>query len=101
MASVSRREPLPLEDVTEVASAPRALDFDPFAVRIGETADRSGDLLVEGRPTAMGVELVVRPIEGSPALLAFVRPGVEVRLVFARERRFGAFVEDHALFRAR
>jgi len=94
-------ESLPLEHMAQVASASRALDLHSFAVRIGNATDRSGNLLVEGRPSAMGVELVVGPIERSPALLALVRPGAEIRLVLSRERRLGALVENHALLCAR
>ncbi len=101
MARVSRRESLPLEDMAEVAAAARALDLHPFPVRVGDATHRPRDLLVEGRPTAVGVEFVVRPIERSPALSALVRSGPEVRLVLAGERGLGSLVEYHALLGAR
>jgi hypothetical protein len=92
---VPRRKPLSLKHVAEVATASGALDLDAFPIRVRETPDGARNLLVKGRPTAVGVELVLRTIERRPAPLAFVRSLLEVALVLPRERRLGAFANDH------
>lgn len=76
MPRVPGRKPLPLENVAQMPSAASALDLYALAVRVGNSTDGPRNLLVERRPAATGVELVLRPIEGRPALLAFVRPGI-------------------------
>ena len=97
MPRVPRRQSLPLEDVAQMAPAASTLDLYALAVRVGESTDGSRNLLVKRRPAATSVELVVRPIEGCPALLAFVRPGFGRAFVLPREGWLGALVEDHPL----
>ena len=98
MPRVPRRQSLPLEDVAQMAPAASTLDLYALAVRVGESTDGSRNLLVKRRRSRNdGVELVVRPIEGCPALLAFVRPGFGRAFVLPREGWLGALVEDHPL----
>jgi len=60
VASVSVREALALEHVAEVSPAPSTLDLHPLSVRIGQPTHGARNFLVEGRPAAVGVELVFR-----------------------------------------
>jgi len=101
MACVPGRESLALEYVTEVTAAANALDLDPLSVRVGQTTNRSRNLLVERGPAAVGVELVLGPVEGCPTLLAFVGPGSGIALVLSRERGLGSLVKDHSLLGSR
>jgi len=99
VARVPRRESFALEHVTEVPTASCTLDLDPLSIRVRYPTDRSGDLLVEGGPAAVGIELGIRPVERCPAALAFVRAGNELALVLSRERSLGPLVEDHLFLR--
>jgi len=94
---VPRGEPLALEDVPKVSTATSALDLHPLTVRVGESPNGPGYLLVERGPSAMRLELVLRTVEGCPTLLALVNPRLKVVLILARERRFGTFVENDLL----
>src|SRR6476661_4292835 len=83
-----------MEDVAEVAAAIRALDLDSPAVTVRDVRYRSRDLLVEGGPAAARVELRVGGVQRRVALPAEIGAlDVEV-VVFAGERKLGAFVED-------
>ena len=94
MAGIARGELLPLKDVAEVAPAVGALDLHPLPVRVGEAANRPGDLPVEGWPATMRIEFVVRAVERCTTPLALVRSGGEESVVLARERRLGPLVDD-------
>ena len=100
MPRVPGCEALPFEHMAEVAPAPGALDLDPLSVRVWNSTDGPRDLLVERRPAAVGIELVLRPVERCTAPFALVRPGLGVAFVLSRERGLGPFVEDHSLFRS-
>jgi hypothetical protein len=91
---VLRGEPLAEEDVAEVAAAARALDLNAGAVRIGQPLYRAGDLIVKGRPPAVGVELVRGAVELGFAAPAAVRAGLVEVVVLAAERRLRALVLD-------
>jgi hypothetical protein len=99
MSGVPWGEAFPYEHMAQVAPAPSALDLDSLSVGIGKSAHRPGDLLVERRPAAVGLELVFRTVERSAALLALVDPGFEVAFVLTGERSLGPFVENDLLLR--
>ena len=101
MAGVPRRESLALEDVTEMASATSALDLDALSIRVRKAADSPGDLLVEGRPTAAGVKLVLGSVERRFALLAFVCTGRRIVFILSRKGGFGPFVQNDSLLGSR
>ena len=101
MTRVLGREPLAEEDVAEVAAAVGALDLDAHAVGVGQAPDGAGDLVVEGGPAAVGVELVVGAIEGRVAAAADVGAGLVEVVVLAGEGRLGALVLDDVASRRR
>ena len=101
MASVLRCESLAQEHVSKVRTATGALNLDPLSVTVGESPNRTVDLLVEARPAALGIELVVRSIKRRPAPLAHIGTGLELVLVFSRKRRLGPFVDNDPLFLSR
>jgi hypothetical protein len=98
---VAGREPLPLEDVPEMTAAPRALNLYALAICVGKPPDRPRNLLVEGRPSAVGIELVFRPVQRGPAPLALVRPGSELTVILTGKWGFGALVEDYSFLGSR
>lgn len=100
MSGVPRCEPLALEYVAKMRPASGALNLHALAVRVGEAADCTWNLPVERGPAAMGVELVLRAVEGRPTPLTFVRSGSELAFVLSREGPLRPFVDDHPFFRA-
>lgn len=84
-----------------MSPAPSALDLHPFAVRVGKPPDRPWDLLVEGGPSAVRFELVVRTVQRCPTALALVDPRLEVVFILPGERWLGTFVENNPLLGAR
>ena len=100
VAGVLGSEPLALEDVAEMRVAARAPDLDTHSVRIAQSLHRPGDLVIEARPAASSVELIVRSIQRSTASFAHICPGLEVVLLLSGERSLGAVMHDHGLFRA-
>jgi len=101
MSGVPRGEPFSLEHVAQVTAAPSALDLDALPIGIGDSTYGSFDLPIEGRPPAMGIELVLRSIQRRPALLALVGSGTDGAFVFSGKGWFRALVQDHTLFRPR
>jgi hypothetical protein len=100
MACIPWSEPFAFEHVAEMTTASGALYLHAFTVGVRKPADRPGNFLVERRPAAVGVELVVRPVEGCAALFTLVNSRRYGAFIFSRERRFGALVKDHTLFGA-
>jgi hypothetical protein len=92
-------EPFALEDVAEMGVAPDASYLDAHAVQVGEPFHGARDLIVEARPAAPGIELVLRPIEGRATSLAYVRARLEVVFVLSGKRSFGSPMDDHCLLR--
>lgn len=97
MPRVLWREPLTQEHVAEVASAARAGDLRPVSVRVRRALHRAGDLVVEARPAAVGVELVLGPVQGRVAAPALVGPRGLVGDVFPAPRALRALVNDDPL----
>jgi hypothetical protein len=91
-------EALAVEDVTQVAAAGRAQNFDAAAIGVGLVADGAGELLVEAGPAAAGVELAVGAVEGGVAPAADIDAGLKEVVVFASEGPLGALMDDDALF---
>lgn len=80
--------------MTEVGTAPSTLDLGAHAVRIGQTAHRARDLLVEARPSTVSIELVVRSIQWRVASLARVNPRRLMMFVLPRERSLRSLAND-------
>src|SRR3954466_10145933 len=95
MARVFRRQPLAEEDVAQVSAAVVALDLDAHAIRVGQTLDRSRHLVVERRPAATGVELVLAAVELSVTAAANVAAGLVEVVVLAGEWGLRALHLDH------
>ena len=96
MTRVFRREPLAEEHVAEVAAAVHAGDLGPVPVRVRRTKDRAGDLVVEARPAAVGIELVLGTVQRRVAATAVIGPRRFVGDIFAAPGHLGALVNDDA-----
>ena len=90
-------EAFAFEDMPQMGPAGGADDFRPVAVRIGAAEHGAGHGVVKGRPAASGVELVRRAVQRRATLFATVSSFSFKTVVFAGERRFGSFADDHAL----
>ena len=82
MARVLGGERLALEDMPQVAAAGRADDLCAPAVCVLAAGDRPGDLVIEARPAAARVELVIRAVQGRVAAAAVVGPFFIMALIF-------------------
>ena len=83
------------QEGARVAAAVGALDLGTLAVLVGRALHGTGDLVVQGRPAAAGVELVVGAVERGVAAVA--HKGDDLREVAVRtgEGRLGAPLLDH------
>lgn len=95
MTRVVLREPLAKEHVAEVAAAVGALNLDALTVRVGQTFHGADDLIIEGRPAAVSVELILGAVEPGVAAAANVGAGFIEVIVLAGEWRFGTSGLDH------
>ena len=97
-----RRIPLPLEHMTQMASTVCTHNLRPLhperLIRMSRHGTR--DRIVEGRPSAAGLEFLLGGVEGRGTAGAGVGPrGRGVFVVFACVGGFGAFfAEDAELF---
>ncbi len=57
MPRILRREPFTQKHVPEVTPAVHAGDLRSAAVRVRRAFHRAGDLIIEARPAAVGIEL--------------------------------------------
>lgn len=83
--------------MSEVTAAACALDFGTQTVGVGYALYGAGDLLIEARPTATGVKLVIGTIEFGIAAATDVRSLLEKIIVRAGERMFRSLVCDDVL----
>ena len=74
MAGVLPGEPLAEKDMAEVRVAGGAGDLGALPVRVLGALHGAGHLVVEARPAAMRIELVLRTVEGRLAAAADVGP---------------------------
>ena len=89
-----------VENVPKVPTAILAGDLDSLSVGVNFSMNRTFDFVVESRPTATAVELVVGLVKRVVASLANVGAFDEVIGVFTGESVLGAFVEQNpTLFR--
>ena len=98
MSGVSLRQSLALEHVPEVRPTRSAHDLRALPVRIRNPLHGSGDLLIEARPAASGVELVVGTVERSVTPFTDVPALLPVVIVFSREGWFSAPMDDDPFF---
>ena len=101
MPGVGGGETLAEKYMAQVAAAVRALDFYSHTVWVGQLGYRSRYFLVEGGPTATGVELVHRAIQLGVAASAEVNAlFVQVVVVLAGKGRLGTLEFDYVAFLA-
>ena len=86
--------------MAKMTAAVAALDLYTLAIRVRQPGDRAGDLIVERRPPASRVELVLGAIEFGFATATCIGAFLEEVIVRACERRLCAFeLDDGSLLR--
>ena len=86
------------KNVTKVSAAICAFNLRPHAIRVWSSLNGARYLLVKAWPPAVSFKLAFRTIKFSAATFADVGSFVPKCKVFARVRRFRAFVYDDAFF---
>ncbi len=89
---------LALKYVSEMSVAVRALDLDAIPVGIFDAFHCSGNLLIEARPAAARIKLVIGSIELGVALAADVRAPLGEIVILSRKWRLRSLVFDHVAF---
>ena len=92
------RKAFAFENVSQMAAAICADDFNAPSVGIGHTLYRAGNFVVKRRPAAVRFKLVLRTIKRCVATAANVCAGFFMICVFTGERTFGAFAEYDPFF---
>jgi len=95
MPGVIRGETLPKKHVTQMAAAVRTLDFCTRPIWVGQVFDGSRLLLIERRPSAMGLKFVFRLVKFGIATAAQKYTWLEEVIVLSGERRFSALILNH------
>ena len=98
VARIFGRKAFARKDMPQVSAAAGTGDFGTPAVGIRRAPHGTGDFVVETRPAAPGVELVLRTVQRRTALAATVNPLSAMLVITARKRRFGTLVDDHTSF---
>lgn len=98
MPGVLGGKALALKNMAQMPSAGSAEYLHPAPIRIRLTTDRTWYLIVETRPTAAGIELILRLEKGSITAPAMVNPLFIESIVLAGEGPFRALEFDDAFF---
>lgn len=95
VAGIFLGQSLAEEYVSKMSVAGRTDYLCPSSVGIGMPGDGKGELLIKGGPPAIGLELVIRCVEGRSTLPAVVGSHLLVVGVFASIGAFCSLVDDH------
>ena len=98
VARIFGRKAFARKDMPQVSAAAGTSDLRPSSVGIRRAPHGTGDFVVETRPAAPGIELVLRTVQRRTALAATVNPLSAMLVITARKRRFGTLVDDHTSF---
>ena len=98
MPRVFRRKMFAFKNMSQMAAARGADDFDARAVGIGTTFHRARNFVVKAGPAAARVEFVRGPIQGRAAPAAYIGARFVQVPVSARKGPFRIFVPNDAIF---
>ena len=98
VARIFGRKAFARKDMPQVSAAAGTGDFGTPAVGIRRAPHGTGDFVVETRPAAPGVELVLRTVQRRTALAATVNPLSAMLVITARKRRFGTLCRRSHVF---
>ena len=98
MASVFRGQSLAFENVTQMPATILTEDFDPVAVSVSLPPHSTFDFIVEARPAAAGLKLVLRLIQWCIAATTDVRSGCFIVEQFAGAGTFRTLSQNDPLF---
>jgi hypothetical protein len=98
MPRALRRETLTRKDMPQVCTAMGAGDLRTLAVRVRRPLDRTRNLFIEARPTAVSFKFVLRTVQLGATASADVGAFFPEGEVLPRERGFCGFVDYDTLF---
>lgn len=98
MADVFCSDALSLEDMPQMSSAILAEDLDAVPICVRFPTDGTVDFVIETRPAATGLELILRTIERCIALPAEIRSSGLIPQQFAGTGAFRSLVQDDSFF---
>lgn len=94
VARLLRGETLPCKYMSQMTAAAGADDLRATPVGIGLPLDRTGNLIVEARPSTARIKLVIGTVEWLSALPAAIGPRLLVVVIGSRKGCFGSLFED-------
>ena len=74
-------------------------NLGPTAIGVGDAFYRSGDFIVKTGPAAMGIKLILRPVERRAASFTKIYPRFIILIILTGEGTLGFLVNDNPLFR--
>jgi hypothetical protein len=98
MPGVLIREPLSQENMTKMTSAGGTHNLRPVSIGIGNPLYSTRNFIIEGRPSAMGVEFIIGTVKWGIATLANIRSFSFEIFILSGERGFGSFIKDYTFF---
>ena len=98
MAYVLVRHAFAFKDVAKMSATVLAQNFNSATIGVGFAMDSAFDFVIETRPAATGMELVLRFVQRRIAATADVRAIGVVVGQFTRAGKFGPLVNDYVFF---
>lgn len=95
MSGVSRGKSFSKKHMAQMSAAVGALNLGPRTVGVRQVLDGSRFLLIERRPPATSLELVLRLVEVGVATAAGKDPWLEKVVVLSGEGRFSSLIFDY------
>ena len=86
------------KDMPQMSTTSGTDNLRAHAVCVFQTTHRTGYLVVEARPSAMGFKLIFRLIKRCPTAFADVCTGFVEVVVFSGKRPLCVFMHDNGLF---
>jgi hypothetical protein len=88
------------KDVPKVTPAIFAKNLDTKAIGVRLASNGARYLIIKSRPSTVGLEFILGPIQGLVALTTNVEPGLKMVIIFAGERSFCTLLNNNpGLFR--
>ncbi len=97
MAGILLRKSFAQKNMSQVAVAVGAHNLCPAPVRVAQSCNGPGYLVVETGPSATGIELGCGFVQRGITLFAVIDPWLVVLVVFSAKGSFGSLFQDHLL----
>ena len=92
MTGVFCGKPFSDEDMAKVSTTVVTNDLSPSSIRIGYAFNGTWDLVIKGRPSATGVELIIRAVEWGVTSSANVGARLKMFVIFTGKGALCPFV---------